>query len=87
MSADAMVDLDHGSHGALAETRDGAHRELAIWRGQQQFVRLVPLSVVIIESETQFQPSALQQTSRSARVARGAAANADRVLALGLQIE
>ena len=42
---------------------------------------------VIIQSKTQFQPSALQQASRSARVARGAAANADRVLALWLQIE
>ena len=87
MSADAMVHLHHGRQRALTEAGHGAHGELTVGGGEQQLVGVVAVAVRILETQPEFQARSLQQVARTARVARGAAADADGVLALRLQVE
>ena len=83
VAEDGMIHLHHGSQRALAEAGHGAQRIAAVRRGDAELVG----AVLALLRQPQFQAQALQQVARSARVAGGAAADADGVIALRLQVE
>ena len=72
-----------GRQRALAEAGHGAQGVVAVGRGDAELVG----AVLAFLGQAQFQAQALQQVARAARVAGGAAADADGVVALRLQVE
>src|ERR1017187_7765227 len=77
MPADAMVHLDDGRHRTLTEASHSTHGELAVRRGQQQFVGFVSVAVTVLDTQSQVEASALQQVARTTGMTRRPAANAD----------
>src|ERR1039457_882987 len=87
MPADAMVHLDDGRHRTLTEASHSTHGELAVRRGQQQFVGFVSVAVTVLDTQSQVESCALQHVARTTGMTRRPAANADGILALGLEIK
>src|ERR1039458_10287365 len=84
VAVDGVIHFHHRRQGALSETGDRAQRELAIGRGDADFIGAAFVAAI---RNAQFQLQALQQAARPARVAGGPAADADSVVALRLEIE
>ena len=83
VAEDGVIHLHHRRQRALAEAGHGAQRVLAVGRGDAELVG----AVLALLRQAQLQAQPLQQVARAARVAGGAAADADGVVALRLQVE
>src|SRR5208282_3668123 len=81
-----MIHFNNRGQRTLPETGYGAHGELLIGCSLQNFVSAADVAFVF-KRQTEFQAQALQEIARAARVARGAAADANGVVALWLEIE
>src|SRR5664280_680336 len=83
VAVDGVVNLHHRSQRALPEAGNRAQRKAAIGRGGADFVG----PVLALLGQPQLEPEPLQKVARAARVTRRAAADADGVVALRLQVE
>ena len=83
VAEDGVVHFHHRGQRALAEAGHGAQGVLAVGRGEAELVG----AVLALFGQAEFQAEALQQVARAARVAGRAAADADGVFALRLQVE
>src|ERR1019366_7803364 len=81
-----VVDFNHRSQRALAETGDGADGELAVRRSEREFVCLAGFADFRI-AQAEIEADLGQQVARAAGVAGSAAADADDVVALRIEIE
>jgi hypothetical protein len=84
VSADAVIQLHHRRHSALAEAGHRAYGEAAVRRGERELIGLLSFGVLV---QPELQPNALQQAAGTARMARGAAAYGNCVLALRRLVE
>ena len=79
-----MIDLDYWSERALSEASDGTNGEFAVGRSYGEFVCLALIHTAI---EAEIEAQTFEQVARAASMARRAAADADRMVALGFAIE
>ena len=81
-----MVHLDDRGKRTLAKAGDGAHREALVGGGERHFVGLVGVAG-FLPAQPQIEAELLQQIARAAGVAGRAAADADHVVALRVEVE
>src|SRR5208283_468357 len=86
VAANVMIYFHDRRQRTLAKTRHGAYRELLVGRRLQDLVS-TPAVAFIFERQAEFQAQAREEIARAARVARRAAADADSVVALWLEVE
>src|ERR1039458_9189720 len=79
VTQDVVVDLDHRRQRALSEAGHRAQREFAVGR---RGGHLVGAALVVPVTQPELQLDSLQKRPRAPRMARRAAADADRVLTL-----
>src|SRR5208282_3709399 len=86
VAANVVIHFHNRRQRTLPKTRHSAYRELLIGRRLQDLVGTAAVAF-IFERQAEFQAQALEEIARAARVARRAAADADGVIALWLEVE
>ena len=81
-----MVDFDHRGQRALAKAGDGADGEFAVGGGERQLVGLAGFAGFVV-AQAEIEADLGEQVAGAAGVAGGAAADADDVVALRIEIE
>src|SRR5271165_1781121 len=81
-----MIHFDHRRHRALSKAGNRAHGKLLVRRGEQDFLAVAGVARVL-QPQFEFEARALQQIAGTTGVAGGTATDADRIVALRLQIK